>query len=182
MSVYTKNGDKGRTSLYEGRIVSKASSRVDTYGTLDELNSFLGLSTSFLTDKKIKGKIQKIQNDLFEIGTSLATPNARKFENLSKHLNTRVKEFENEIDLLTKKLPELENFILPGGGKAGSYLHISRTLTRRAERKVVALSDKEKVNPDILIYLNRLSDLLFMYARFINKKENKKEIIWSSRS
>lgn len=181
MSIYTKFGDKGKTSLYGGKTVSKASIKVNTYGTLDELNSFLGIVLVDLKDKNLKTKITQIQNDLFEIGASLASPATNKHELLGNYLKKRVLEFEKEIDYLTKKLPELENFILPGGSKTGSNLHFARTLARRAERRVVELAEKEKINPQTLIYLNRLSDLLFTYARFINHKEKKKEILWRSR-
>lgn len=181
MSIYTKFGDKGKTSLYGGKTVSKASLRVNTYGTLDELNSYLGIILSQKLTKEIKKELVKIQNDLFEIGASLANPSTSKFEEMGKYLSKRTKDFENRIDNFSKKLPELENFILPGGSTSGSHLHYGRTLARRAERRVVELSEKEKVNPQTLIYLNRLSDLLFMYARFINKKEKKKEILWKTR-
>lgn len=181
MSVYTRFGDKGKTSLYAGKTVSKASLRVETYGTVDELNSFLGVVLSETKDKDLTQSLLKVQNDLFEIGASLASPAANKHEVLEKYLKDRVSELEKEIDDLTKKLPELENFILPSGGKVGSSLHYGRTVARRAERRVVALAEKEKINSRILIYLNRLSDLLFMFARNINYKEKKKEIIWKKR-
>lgn len=181
MSIYTKFGDKGKTSLYGGKTVSKASLRVEGYGAIDELSSFLGICLSFLKDKKIKKNLIKIQKDLFEIGTSMASLSGYNDFKLSKYLKQRAADFETEIDFLTKKLPELENFILPGGGRTGSNFHFARTLARRAERRVVELSEKEKVLPEILIYVNRLSDLLFTYARFINRKEKKKEVLWRSR-
>lgn len=181
MSIYTKFGDKGKTSLYGGKTVSKSSLRVEAYGAIDELNSFLGIILTELKNKNLNAKLTQVQKDLFETGTSLASLSKNKDKSLSLYLKERVSGFEKEIDNLTKKLPELENFILPGGGKAGSKLHYGRTLARKAERRVVALSQKEKINSDILVYLNRLSDLLFMYARFINFKEKKKETIWKSR-
>lgn len=181
MSIYTKFGDKGKTSLYGGKTVGKDSLRVDTYGTMDELNSFLGIVIAELSEKNVKNNLIQIQKDLFEVGTSLATPSKNISSDLTKYLTKRVKSFEDEIDNLSKKLPELENFILPGGSKTGSKIHFARTLVRRAERKVVALSRQENINAQILIFLNRLSDLLFMYARFVNKKENKKETIWRKR-
>lgn len=181
MSIYTKFGDKGKTSLYGGKTVSKASIKVETYGTIDELNSFLGVIEADLRIKSLNKKLIQIQKDLFEIGTSLATPSKNVDKSLSDYLQKRIKEFEKEIDHLSKKLPELENFILPGGGKSGSKLHYARTIARRAERRIVALSDSEKINPDILIFINRLSDLLFTYARFVNKIETKKEFIWKTR-
>lgn len=181
MSIYTKFGDKGKTSLYGGKTVSKDNLRVDAYGTIDELNSFLGIIISELKQKNIKNNLILIQKDLFEIGTSLATPSKKINTDLSKYLIKRVQEFEKEIDFLSKNLPELTNFILPGGGKTGSKIHFARTLVRRAERKIVSLSKEENVNEEILVFINRLSDLLFMYARFINKKEKKKETIWRKR-
>ena len=181
MSIYTKFGDKGKTSLYGGKTVSKGSTRVESYGAIDELNSYLGIVLSTLKNKTLKIKLIQIQKDLFEIGSSLSSLSTNKDINLAKYLSLRTKDFEAEIDTLTKKMPELENFILPGGGKTGSNLHFARTLVRRAERRVVLLSEKEKVLPEILIFINRLSDHLFTYARFINFKEKKKEIIWRSR-
>lgn len=179
MSVYTRFGDKGKTSLYGGKTVSKGSLRIDAYGSLDELNSWLGIVLVELKDAKIKKELLIIQNDLFEIGASLA--NEIKNKKLEVYLEKRVKEFEKEIDDLTAKLPELENFILPGGGKAGSSLHVARTVCRRAERRVAELSEKENVGKEILIYINRFSDLLFTFARYINYKEKKKELLWKTR-
>lgn len=181
MSIYTKFGDKGKTSLYGGKTVSKAALRVEAYGTVDELNSFVGVTLAYLKDKNIKSELVKVQNDLLEIGASLASPARNKHEKLSKYFKQRVGEFEVEIDDLTKKLPDLENFILPGGGITGANLHFARTLVRRAERRVVDLSTKEKINTEILVYLNRLSDLFFMYARLSNNKEKQKEIKWKTR-
>ncbi len=181
MSIYTKFGDKGKTSLYAGKTVSKGSLRVNAYGTVDELNSYLGVVLSNVKDKKLKDKINTLQKDLFEVGASLASPVGFKDKNLSKYLSQKVLEFEKEIDNLTKKLPKLENFILPGGGRPGAGLHFARTLVRRAERRVVELSEKEKINKDIIVFLNRLSDLLFMYARDINYKQKEKEIKWTTR-
>lgn len=178
MSIYTKFGDKGKTSLFAGKVVSKANLRVNTYGALDELNSYLGIILAKLKEVKIKKTLNIVQSDLFSIGAYLANPLKENDENLEKHLKEQVDFFENEIDLITKKLPVLKNFIFPGGGELGASLHFARTLTRRAERRVVELSEKEYVFPQILIYINRLSDLLFMYARFINNKQNKKEVIW----
>ncbi|MBI2430881.1 MAG: cob(I)yrinic acid a,c-diamide adenosyltransferase [Candidatus Levybacteria bacterium] len=171
MKIYTKTGDKGETSLFGGKRVSKASLRVEAYGTVDELNSAIGVVLAKMENKELSN----IQNDLFLIGTMLANPKAKIVTGLQK----RVEEFETLIDRMTSKLPELRNFILPGGGTTGSLLHVARTVCRRAERRVVALSQKEKVDRAILMYFNRLSDLLFTMARYVNHKEKKKEVIWT---
>jgi len=181
MPIYTRFGDKGKTALFGGKTVSKNSIRVEAYGNLDELNSFLGVVLSQIKDKKIKKELLQIQNDLFEIGASLASLRVENHLKLSKKLKQRVLEFEKTIDLLTKKLPQLNNFILPGG-KTGSLLHYARTISRRAERRTVALAEKEKVIDEVLIYLNRLSDLLFTFARAVNYQEKQRETLWSSKS
>ncbi|MGA2911728.1 MAG: cob(I)yrinic acid a,c-diamide adenosyltransferase [Candidatus Levyibacteriota bacterium] len=177
MPIYTRFGDKGKTALHTGKTVSKGSSRVEAYGNLDELNSFLGVVVSRIKDKKIKQEILAIQSDLFEIGASLAGPGEKEYKVLGEKLKKRVVEFEKEIDVLTQKLPKLKNFILPGG-KTGSLLHYARTVARRAERRTVMLAEKEAVLSEILVYLNRLSDLLFTLARYINYKEKQKETVW----
>ena len=176
MAIYTRTGDKGKTSLMSGQRVSKSDLRVETYGTIDELNSAIGVVLSVISDKRkeIRKELIKIQNDLLEIGSALANPASKQL----KYLQQRVKEFEKFIDQMTEKMPPLKNFILPGGGKAGAILHLARAISRRAERKTVALNNKQKVDNNIIIYLNRLSDLLFTMARFVNFKEKKKEIIW----
>ena len=177
MPIYTRFGDKGKTALHTGKTVSKGSSRVEAYGNLDELNSFLGVVVSQIKDKKIKEELLEIQSDLFQIGASLAGPGEKDHKTLGENLKKRVTEFEKEIDILTKKMPKLKNFILPGG-ETGSLLHYARTVARRAERRTVNLAEKEVVLSEILIYINRLSDLLFTFARYINYKEKQKEIIW----
>ncbi len=180
MPIYTRFGDKGKTALHTGKTVSKASTRVEAYGNLDELNSFLGVVLFELKDKKIKAEILQIQNDLFEIGANLAGPGEKGYSGFGEKLKKRVLEFEKTIDVLTNKLPKLKNFILPGG-KTGSLLHYARTVSRRAERRTVALAGKEEVLEEVLIYLNRLSDLLFTFARYINYKEKQKETIWTTK-
>mgnify|MGYP001608936546 FL=1 len=169
MAIYTRTGDKGKTSLMSGQRVSKSDLRVETYGTIDELNSAIGVVLSVISDKRkeIRKELIKIQNDLLEIGSALANPASKQL----KYLQQRVKEFEKFIDQMTEKMPPLKNFILPGGGKAGAILHLARAISRRAERKTVALNNKQKVDNNIIIYLNRLSDLLFTMARFVNFKE-----------
>ena len=174
IKIYTKAGDKGITSLFDGTKVSKANIRVDSYGSIDELNSLLGICYAFVKQRVIKSEIEKIQNDLLDIGSALAMPHFLPVDSLSP----RTKEFELLIDKLTQKMPILANFILPSGGKGGSFLHLARSVSRRTERRIVELSKKEKINPDILIYLNRLSDLLFTFARFENYKSKKREKLW----
>lgn len=175
--IYTRTGDKGKTFLFNKQRVSKADIRVEAYGTIDELSSAIGvvLSIKYL-GLSIKTELIRIQKDLLSIGSALANPQGDALRSLEK----RVKEFEDFIDQMTRKMPPLANFILPGGGKAGSMLHLARAVSRRAERKIVELNDKEKLDENIIIYINRLSDLLFTMARFANFKEKKKEIIWSA--
>jgi cob(I)alamin adenosyltransferase len=174
MSIYTRTGDKGKTSLFDGKRVFKSDKKVETYGTIDELNSIIGVSSAFIKIKLINKELEEIQNDLLEIGSSLAVSQTLPTD----QLKNRPLEFEKLIDKLTKQLPPLNQFILPSGGKGGSLLHVARTITRRAERSVVGLSKSEEIDNTILIYLNRLSDLLFTMARFVNYKEKKKEKIW----
>jgi cob(I)alamin adenosyltransferase len=156
--------------------VVKFDVRIEIYGTIDELNSVIGVVLCAAKNLKLETKKEliKIQNDLFTIGTNLLNFNSQ----IGGYLQTRTKEFENLIDRMTLKLPKLNNFILPGGGKTGANLHLARAIRRRMERKIVKLDSKQKLNKDILIYFNRLSDLLFTMARFVNFKEKKKEIIW----
>lgn len=179
MPIYTRTGDKGLTSLFDSTRVSKSSERVETYGTIDELNSLIGSVIAHMenSDDFVKKELEKIQNDLLEIGASLANPKSLSI----KELKNRPTDFEEQIDKMTDKLPELKNFILPGGGKAGSLLHVARTTARKAERRIVGLLQSENIDQDIVIYVNRLSDLLFTMARYVNHLENKKEIKWSKK-
>jgi len=182
MSIYTRTGDKGETSLFNGKRVSKADLLIEVCGTVDELNSTLGvvLSIKYLV-LGIGKELIKIQNDLLNIGSVLANPAASNKKQVTSNFSKRVKEFENFIDEMTESLPPLKNFILPGGGKTGAMLHLSRTICRRAERRIVELNNKQPVGKNIIIYFNRLSDLLFIMARFANFKEKKKEAVWSGR-
>ncbi|OGH39138.1 MAG: ATP:cob(I)alamin adenosyltransferase [Candidatus Levybacteria bacterium RIFCSPLOWO2_01_FULL_38_21] len=176
MPIYTKAGDKGQTGLFSGKRVSKANPRIEAIGAVDELNSTIGFALSQIRNPKseIRKELIKIQNDLFEIGAALANPKQKI------NLSNRTKEFENMIDKMTKELPPLFNFVLPGGGMVGSSLHIARTVCRRTERRIVELSKKEKVQGDLIIYINRLSDLFLTMSRYINYKEKRKEIIWKT--
>jgi len=179
MAIYTRTGDKGKTALFSGQRVLKSDLRMDVYGTIDELNSALGvvLSIKYLV-LSIKKELILIQNDLLGIGVALANPQGVALQSLEG----RIKKFENFIDQMTTQMPKLSNFILPGGGEAGATLHLARAICRRAERIIVKLNSKQNLNSNIIIYFNRLSDLLFTMARFVNFKEKKKEIIWSKRT
>lgn len=181
MAIYTRKGDKGETSLRKGQKILKFHIRVSSYGNIDELNSVLGVVLAKSKSRVIKDEILKIQNDLFEIGSSLANP-SDKSKNQNKYLNKRIFEIEKTIDNLTEKIPALSNFILPGGGESGAFLHLARTICRRTERKIVELSKKEKIEIEIVSYLNRLSDYLFTLARFANVLERQKEIIWTKKT
>ncbi|MCH2540634.1 MAG: cob(I)yrinic acid a,c-diamide adenosyltransferase [Alphaproteobacteria bacterium] len=173
--IYTRTGDKGSTQLGDGKRVDKNSLRVDAYGSVDEANATIGLSI-LRTNTKIKKILQIIQNDLFDLGADLCMPDKKKIQKL-KITKDRVDYIEKKIDSFNKELAPLSSFILPGGSESSTYLHIARTVTRRAERKVCALSKKERINPVAIIYLNRLSDLLFVLARYTNNK-GKKDILW----
>lgn len=173
--VYTKTGDDGHTSLVGGKRVSKASKRVESYGDVDELNSVLGISRSVIKDSEIEQLIEGIQNDLFIMGGDLATPHDSEY-NVPRVTKEMTAMIEKSIDGYIKEVGSLREFILPGGDSGGAYLHLARTVCRRAERKVVELGDMEKINENILIYLNRLSDLLFVLARVDNKRSGRGEI------
>lgn len=177
MPIYTRTGDKGQTSLFGGSRVLKSDDRVDTYGTVDELNSLLGVVVASLgtKHKKIAQDLEAIQHDLFDIGSYLANPKAIPVTRLQE----RISDFEQNIDRMTEKMPELHNFILPGGGRVGASLHQARTVCRRAERRLVSLMQHENIDEHVVKYINRLSDLLFTMARFVNHKEKKKETIWT---
>lgn len=186
MKIYTKTGDKGKTSLFDGTRVYKDNIRVETYGTIDELNSAIGLIMTEMSNiKNISEVLISIQNNLFDIGAILANPQSNRdkkfWASQSEKFKNRVLEFENLIDEMAKELPELNSFILPGGGKTGALLQFARTVCRRTERRVIALSQEIDVLPEVLIYFNRLSDLLFTMSRFVNFKEAKKETIWEKK-
>ncbi|MCS6806019.1 MAG: cob(I)yrinic acid a,c-diamide adenosyltransferase [Acidobacteriota bacterium] len=165
--VYTRGGDGGETSLVDGQRVSKASSRVQAYGEIDELNSLLGVIRSESSDQQINQILQMIQNELFTVGADLASPSRIEVPRVPMEWVTHLEEV---LDQLNEEVPPLEEFILPGGCKVASLLHVARTVARRAERAIVALSHEEQINPCVLPYINRLSDLLFVMARVVNKR------------
>lgn len=184
--IYTKTGDKGQTSLMDGSRVLKSHKRVETYGNIDELNSVLGVVLADLSKGqqrilKVQKELAQIQNDLFDIGSRLSNPSVVIEREFIVYLEKRIVEFEKNIDEMTGKLPLLTNFILPGGSHAGAQLHVARTVVRRVERRIIDLSQKEEVEGTIIKYFNRLSDLFFTMSRFVNWKENKKEVIWMKR-
>lgn len=176
VKIYTRTGDSGKTSLYGGIRVLKSSIRVSSYGTVDELNSLIGVVLSKLKDEKITKFLGKIQEDLFLIGGSLAGAKT----DLSV-LKSKVEEMEEMIDWADQKLPELKNFILPSGTETGALLFYSRAVVRRCERLLVELNQHESIDKKVLIYFNRLSDLLFQLARYLNFKSGIKETIWKNR-
>lgn len=182
MKIYTKTGDKGKTKLVDGTSVDKFHPRVDAYGCVDELNSCLGLARSFLKDQSdissLDSKIEIIQNQLFSVGSLLATAEIDVFHKLPQIKIQHIEQLEKWIDQHTANLPELRNFILPAGHQAAAQLHIARTVCRRAERKASALIQNESHYSEVLIYLNRLSDLLFTWSRWINFKLNIQDTIW----
>ncbi|OGQ35574.1 MAG: ATP:cob(I)alamin adenosyltransferase [Deltaproteobacteria bacterium RIFCSPHIGHO2_12_FULL_43_9] len=180
MKIYTKKGDKGESGLFTGERIPKHSLFFHAYGNVDELAAILGLAVSCTTDKEIKDIIIEIQRDLFQIGSDLSTPvgNAEKEKKIDRVSPEQTIKLERIIDKFDSQLPELKNFILPGGTIPASYLHFARTVCRRAERYVSALTNEGKANKEVLIYLNRLSDLLFVLARVLNNRSNIKETIW----
>lgn len=177
MKIYTGKGDDGETGLYGGKRVPKNSPRIEAYGIVDELNAFVGLAVTETVDKDVKALLLKIQNQLFTVGADLATPKEKKHENDGTP-SEFYSSIEKEIDKYDAKLEELKNFILPGGSKSSSNLHICRTVTRRAERAVVSLKNSVEIGDNILIFLNRLSDLFFVLARFENKVSGNPDVRW----
>lgn len=177
MKIYTKAGDKGHTKLFDGKSVFKHSARVDCYGTIDELNSIVGIILSLAPPKQIFGVLKKISHSLFVLGSDFATPRGSE-EAISRISEKDVHFLENLIDEYTEQLPPLQRFILPGGCLPAAFLHQARTVCRRAERLSVKVSMDEEINPNALIYLNRLSDFLFTAARYVNFLEKKEENYW----
>jgi cob(I)alamin adenosyltransferase len=184
MRIYTRTGDAGETGLFGGQRAPKDAPRVEAFGTVDELNAALGVARACPGDELVSELLAEIQNDLFVLGADLATP-AEDAERIGGRPVRRIREhhvrrMEGEIDRLEATLPPLERFILPGGSQRGALLHLARTLCRRAERRVVALSHNERVNPETLRYLNRLSDLLFVLARHVNLQAGIPELPWET--
>ena len=178
MKIYTKKGDSGYTLLIDGKIVYKHNLSVAAYGTIDELNSFLGLLKDYMDDEKIKDVLNTIQLKLFSIGSILASGENQNISEKVKIEKKDVEYIELEIDRLNEYLPELKNFIIPGGHKISSYSHVCRSICRRAERKISELNENSSVDPNILAYVNRLSDFFFVLSRFLKHSDNVSESYW----
>ena len=184
--IYTRTGDKGDTALVGGRRVAKDSPRIEAYGTVDELNAIIGLARVFNAERLKKGKahrwldgiFRRIQNELFDLGSELATPDDAVYEGMHRVGEPEVKALETLMDQCQKDLQPLKSFTLPGGGRVGGFLHQARTVCRRAERQVLALSRVEPISPWTIAYVNRLSDLLFVLSRWVARKGGETEYLW----
>lgn len=177
MKIYTKKGDDGSTSLYGGQTVSKSSKRIAAYGTVDELNSVLGMILAEDHSNKTNSLLTTIQEQLFVLGADLATPFSKETR-INRISNEEIVFLEKSIDDMETELPPLKNFILPGGTKAGATIHFSRTVCRRAERMAVECAAEEYLSPESIKYLNRLSDFLFVLGRYENHISGTKENPW----
>ena len=179
--VYTRTGDKGQTSIIGGIRVSKACERLEAYGTVDELSSHLGLLAALLPEGDDKAMIIRIQNNLFNVCTNLATDQSQTpLYDSAKLPEGEIELLEKEVDRMMKLLPERQGFILPGGTQAAAQAHVCRTVCRRAELRIVALSEVAQISPEMQQYVNRLSDYLFVLAKIINFNEKKSEIVWQN--
>ncbi|MGH7373395.1 MAG: cob(I)yrinic acid a,c-diamide adenosyltransferase [Candidatus Rokuibacteriota bacterium] len=184
--VYTRAGDKGDTALVGGRRVPKDSPRIEAYGTIDELNSIIGLARAFNAEPKKRGRksrwldevLRRLQNELFDLGSELATPAESFYEGMFRVGAEQVTALERLMDECQKELAPLKSFVLPGGGRVGGFLHQARTVCRRAERRVLELSRGEDIGEWPLKYVNRLSDLLFVLSRWVGKHLGETEYLW----
>jgi cob(I)alamin adenosyltransferase len=184
--VYTRTGDRGETALVGGKRVPKDSLRIEAYGTIDELNSIVGLARAFNEEKLADGEahrfldavLRQIQGELFDLGSELATPPDFFQEGMYRISESEVQKIEQFIDECQKELEPLKSFVLPGGGRIGAYLHQCRTVCRRAEREILRLSRAEELSEWPIKYVNRLSDLFFVLSRWISKKTGKDEYLW----
>ena len=180
-NLYTRTGDDGTTSLVDGSRIAKDSVRLEAYGTLDEFSSFLGVVLSHKDcPQEIKGQLLEVQALLFEIGAYLATP-VKQGEPRIEGLTADLEKLEGWIDTLDEQTPKIRKFVLPGGSDLSARCHVARTVCRRAERRILTLSASEYVDPELISYINRLSDYLFIAARFINFMSGIDEIVWDSR-
>ncbi len=179
MKIYTKTGDKGKTSLFGGKRVEKHNIKIDAYGTIDELLAYMGLVRDY-SEGKTKELIISIQNNLLNIGSHLATPkdNKKAQDKLPKIAQEDIAILEKEIDRMTEEQPPLTNFVLPGGHPSVSHCHVARTICRRAERRISSLNEIEEIQLEVKIYVNRLSDYLFMLSREFSIKHKCEEVFW----
>jgi cob(I)alamin adenosyltransferase len=180
MKIYTRTGDSGETSLFAGGRISKGQVRVHAYGTVDELNSTIGLAVAAGLDDSLRLCLERVQSELFIVGADLATPLDADAKWIVRTSSALVTALEHEIDTWDGSLPPLKNFILPGGTLPAAYVHQARTVCRRAERWLVMLQEIEAINPEALRYLNRLSDWLFVAARMANVRAGRSETVWQS--
>jgi cob(I)alamin adenosyltransferase len=177
--VYTRFGDQGETRLFDGTRVRKDHVRVDAYGAVDELNAVVGSAGALTADTEIRQWVERIQRELLALGAQLADPEFRNRKSDKGRIQPGwVEDMEVQMDAWLDALPKLDRFILSGGGPSGATLHVARTVCRRAERAVIGLTDEVDVDPGVIVYLNRLSDLLFVMARVINHREGMEEIQW----
>jgi len=178
MKLYTKTGDDGSTGLFGGDRVQKNDLRVIAYGEVDELNALIGVVIADCKDKETAQSLQQIQSDLFSLGAQLATPNEKNVT--AKIEEKHIQQLEQWIDHSVAEVPSMKNFVLPGGSATSASLHLARTVCRRAERATIALSQQQNIQPNTIIYLNRLSDLLFALARLANHRAGVTDIPWSA--
>lgn len=181
MKLYTKTGDLGSTSLFGGHRVPKSHIRIESYGTVDELNSYVGWIRDQIESAAERDTLSEVQDRLFTIGSHLATDSEKLKDAIPDLRESDVEFLEKEIDRMEADLPELKYFILPGGHPTVSLIHVSRCVCRRAERYVVRLKEVDKVEPLVVKYLNRLSDFLFVLARKVGKDLNAEEVAWTPR-
>lgn len=181
-NLYTRTGDKGTTSLVDGSRASKDSTRIDAYGEIDELSSALGLvSSGMKCPEEIRDELRHVQHIMFEIGGYLATPVAEGSTPQIDYLPEEISKLEGWIDSLDERVPRLKSFILPGGCDESSRCHLARTVCRRAERRIITLSGESYVDPNVISYINRLSDYLFIAARYLNFITGIEDIAWQPR-
>ncbi|HEV8310420.1 MAG TPA: cob(I)yrinic acid a,c-diamide adenosyltransferase [Methylomirabilota bacterium] len=184
--VYTRTGDRGETALVGGKRVPKDALRIEAYGTIDELNAVVGLARTFNEERLAEGDahrwlddlLRRLQNQLFDLGSELATPEDAAYEGMYRIGEADIRELERLIDECQKELQPLKSFVLPGGGRVGAFLHQARTVCRRAEREILRLSRVEPIGEWPLRYSNRLSDLLFVLSRWVARRLGEKEYLW----
>lgn len=176
MKIYTKTGDDGTTGVQGGKRISKTNKRIIAYGAVDEVNSALGISLAYEMKEDVSEVLRTVQNELFVLGSDLSNPDPNDVSN--RVSQSMIDSLEKNIDKFTEMLPPLTNFILPGGSVLAAHIHHARTIVRRAEIQTTMLKKEEKINPLCTVYLNRLSDLLFVLGRLINKRKGHDDVIW----